>query len=53
MGIAQDEAGYGVGGLGVHAGDDVAVDVQSDGDSGVAKALADLAGMPAASAAVA
>ena len=51
--IVEDQAGHGVGGLGIHAGDDMAVDVQGDGNGGVAKALADhLAGMPAASAAV-
>src|SRR5688572_27341819 len=37
----QDQAGHGVGGLGVHAGNDVTVDIQGDGDGGVAKALAD------------
>src|SRR4029450_13560420 len=30
----EDEASHGVGGLGVHAGDDVAVDVHGDGDGG-------------------
>src|SRR5215216_2882920 len=36
----EDQAGHGVGGRRVHAGNDVAVDVQGDGDIGVAQALA-------------
>jgi hypothetical protein len=45
--IAEYEAGHGVGGLGVHAGDDVAVDIKGDGDGGVAEALADHLGRDA------
>src|SRR5215217_7738490 len=43
----KDQAGHGVGGRGVHAGDDVAVDVHGDGDGGVAEALADHLGRDA------
>jgi hypothetical protein len=40
-GTIQDQTGHGIGGRGVHAGNDMAVDVQGDGDGGVAEALAD------------
>src|SRR4029450_2231258 len=43
----QDQAGYGVGGLGGHAGDGGAGDVDGDGDGGVAEALADHLGRDA------
>src|SRR5215218_10287355 len=46
-GTVEDQAGHGIGRLGVHAGDDVAVDVQGDSDIGVAKALADYLGRDA------
>src|SRR5215218_734541 len=46
-GTVQDQAGHRVGGRRVHAGDDVAVDVQGDGDGGVAQALADHLGRDA------
>src|SRR4029453_2823925 len=40
-GTIQNQAGHGVRGPSVHAGDDVAGDVKGDGDGGVAEALAD------------
>jgi hypothetical protein len=36
LGTVEDQAGHGAGARRVHAGDDVAVDVQGDGDGGVA-----------------
>src|SRR4029453_940621 len=40
VGTVEDEAGHGVGGRRVHAGNDVAVDVQGDGDGRGAQARA-------------
>src|SRR5829696_932338 len=46
-GTVEDQAGHSIGGRRVHAGDDVAVDVQGDGDGGVAEPLADHLGRDA------
>ena len=45
--VAQDEPGQGASGLGIQAGQDVAVRVHGDGDVGVAEALADHLGRDA------